>query len=294
MAIIPDLSKYEKFQKVTQGTIRYYESGRGRDVLLLHGMGAYTTADTFMFMFEKLAKRYHVIAPDHLGFGKSTRILENGPTFDVIVDGHREFLNQLGINCVDLIGHSAGPWFGGILAYESPHLVRSFTAIGAAGMNVDPVTGVSGYQEITHQFLVDSMSHSIFPGSAITQQMASAIAETMLVYAKMPGAFEGLKPLVHQMANPGIRKSYLLQRRLPFFSMPSLWIWGEKEGIEPGPTWTREWNDTQGDPGKGSKPWVAPNARYVMIPEATHNVHWEFPTEIFELCTDFIESVPIG
>ena len=53
MAIIPDLSKYEKFQKVTQGTIRYYESGRGRDVLLLHGMGAYTTADTFMFMFEK-------------------------------------------------------------------------------------------------------------------------------------------------------------------------------------------------------------------------------------------------
>ena len=97
MPVIPNLSKYEKYENLTQGKIRFYEAGEGRDLLLLHGMGVYTTADTFLFMFEKLAKRYHVMASDHFGFGKSTRVMDNGPTFDVIVDGYREFLYKKNI-----------------------------------------------------------------------------------------------------------------------------------------------------------------------------------------------------
>ena len=108
MGDIPDLSKYEKYEELTQGKLHYYEAGTGRDVLLLHGMGVYTSADTFLFVFELLAEKYHVIASDHLGFGKSSRVFENGPTFDVIVDGHREFLYKKGIGRVDVIGHSAG------------------------------------------------------------------------------------------------------------------------------------------------------------------------------------------
>ncbi len=291
MGVLPDLSKYEKYQEVTQGQIRYYEAGSGKDLLLLHGMGVYTSADTFQFMFEPLAEKYHVIAIDYLGFGKSSRVLGNGPTFDVIVDGIREFQDQVGFGAAHVIGHSAGPWFGGILAYESPDRVASLIGIGPAGMNVTPVASVSGYQKPSVESAYASNSNSVYEGSKFTDEMAHEMAKQMISYAEREGAFGGLQPLVDQMANPDTRKSYLLQRRMPFLKMPVFYIWGESEGMEPSPTWTEEWEETGGDPGKGSKPWVAPNMKFHIVRGATHNVHWEQPQLMVELVSDFIESV---
>jgi len=296
MGVLPDLSKYEKFEEVTQGRMRYYETGRGRTVLLLHGMGVYTSADTFLFMIEPLAQKYHIIAVDYLGFGKSTRALENGPTFDVIVDGIRELLYKKGEERVDIIGHSAGPWFGGILAYESPNLVRSMIGIGSAGMNVQAVASVANYQEPNwDNTRNNNVGKSVFEGSELTGEQADAMTDGMIEHASRPSAseaFEALKPLVHQMATPGIRKSYLLQRRLPDMKMPILWIWGKSESMEPWPTFTAEWEKIGGDPRKSSKPWVSPNSKYHMLPVGTHNSHWENPTEMVRICSEFIDGVP--
>ena len=94
------------------------------------------------------------------------------------------------------------------------------------------------------------------------------------------------------MVTPGIRKCYLLQRRLPHMKMPILWMWSVSEHIEPGPTWTAEWESTGGDPSKGSKPWVAPNARYYLMRLGTHHFDWEYPQETVDVCAEFIDSVP--
>ena len=287
--MLPDLSKYEKFETVTQGKMRYYEAGEGDNVLLLHGMGVYTSADTFQFHFEALAKKYHVIALDVLGFGKSDRSLAHGPTFDVIVDGVREFLDMKGIESTHLVGHSAGCWFGGILAYESPDRINKIVFLGAAGMNVKPVHGVASYQEPTLESLTEGNMSSVYEGSSFTAEMAAEVAAQMLPYVKMPGAFDGLKPLVAQMANPDSRKSYLLQRRLPFIKNPMLVIWGESEFMEPHPTWTEEWEASGHNPGNSSKPWVSPNSSFEIIPGATHNFHWEHPEEVLKLITGFLD-----
>jgi len=286
--MLPDLSSYEKFETITQGKIRYYEAGLGENLLLLHGMGVYTSADTFQFQFEALAKDYHVIALDFLGFGKSERKMANGPTFDVIVDGVREFIDKKGIELTHIVGHSAGCWFGGILAYESPDRIDKIVFMGAAGMNVKPVAGVANYQTPTIESLTKGNMSSVYEGSSFTAEMAAEVAGQMLQYVEMPGAFDGLKPLVAQMADPDIRKSYLLQRRLPFIKKPTLILWGESEFMEPHPTWTEEWEATERNPGKGSKPWVTPNMKFEIIPKATHNVHWEHPEFILKLIKDFI------
>jgi pimeloyl-ACP methyl ester carboxylesterase len=286
--MLSDLSKYEKFETVTQGKVRYYEAGEGENVLLLHGMGVYTSADTFQFQFEALAKKYHVIALDFLGFGKSDRTLEHGPTFDVIVDGVREFIDMKGIESTHLVGHSAGCWFGGILAYESPDRINKIIFLGAAGMNVKPVHGVASYQEPTLESLTEGNMTSVYEGSSFTADMAGEVAAQMLPYVKMTGAFEGLKPLVAQMANPDSRKSYLLQRRLPYIKNPTLMIWGESEFMEPHPTWTAEWEESGHNPGKGSKPWVTQNNQFEIIKGATHNVHWEQPERITTMIEEFL------
>src|SRR5947208_3089563 len=132
----------EKFQDVTNGRMRYYEFGSGEPTLLLHGMGAQTSADTFQFMFDDLGQKLKVYALDYLGFGKSTRKMEYGPTFDVIVGGIREFMDAKGLSRVNIVGHSAGAWFGGLLAYESPERVNRCVFIGPAGLNITPVPTV--------------------------------------------------------------------------------------------------------------------------------------------------------
>ena len=126
--------QYEKYQDVTNGTMRYYEFGSGEPTLLLHGMGVQTSAETFQFMFDELGKSFKIYALDYLGFGKSTRKMEYGPTFDVINDGIRDFMDAKGIAKANIVGHSAGGWFGGLLAYQSPERVNRCVFIGSAGM----------------------------------------------------------------------------------------------------------------------------------------------------------------
>jgi 2-hydroxymuconate-semialdehyde hydrolase len=280
-------AQYEKFQDVTNGQMRYYEFGSGEPTLLLHGMGVQTSAETFQFMFDQLAGKLKIYALDYLGFGKSTRKMEYGPTFDVIVGGIREFMDAKGLTRVNIVGHSAGAWFGGLLAYESPERVNRCVFIGPAGLNITPVPTVSGYSRPSREGTLNSLQSSIVPGSAITPEIAGELADQMLSIATMPGAFEGLQPLVDQMANPASRRQYLLHRHLPRIEAPILWIWGTGDTMEPLPTWAEEFDKLGGDMAKSAKPWVSPNSKYFLV-QGGHNCHWEQPDTISQYVLDFL------
>lgn len=286
--MLSDLARYEKFQDVTNGRIHYYEAGSGDNhTVLLHGMGVATSADTFAPVFDQLAARFHVYDVDALGFGKSTRAMDYGPTFDVIVDGLREFMDLKGIRQANLVGHSAGGWFGAILAYESPARLRRLVMSNSAGFDVTPVPTVSNFAVPTRESITNNVNQSVHQGSAFTAEMAAGMAERMLQTVQEPGAPESLKPLLHQMATPAIRRQYLLQRRLPQIQVPTMMIWGKGDTMDPFPTWTAEWDKIGGDLSKSSKPWVIPGAKYVLM-QTGHNSHWEASEEWLRLVTDFL------
>ena len=125
-------------------------------------MGVQTSAETFQFMFDDLAKSLKVYALDYLGFGKSTRKMEYGPTFDVIIDafavhgrqGHRQ-------------GEPGRPQRRWLVrrphAYQSPERVNRCVFIGSAGMNVTPVPTVSGYSAPTREQYLESLKSSVCP-----------------------------------------------------------------------------------------------------------------------------------
>jgi len=293
MGILVDLRPYQRFEQLTQGKVAYYEAGRGKPtLLLLHGMGLQTSSYTFQWIFKPLAKRHHVIAMDYLGFGDSDRVLKNGPTFDVIVDGIREFMDRQKIRKPVVIGHSAGGWFGGMLAYESPDRVGALIGIGSAGMNVATSAGVMAFAPTTPESARRSVNASIYGGSQMTPPGADEWGQALYRMGSKPGAYEGMKPLVEQMQNPDKRKSYLLQRRLPYITVPNMWVFGEVESMEPYPTWTREWGKIKGNPRKSSLPFVTPKGKYVMVKGATHNVQWEQPERIVKIIEDFVVKLP--
>ena len=94
-------------------------------VVLLHGF----PSSSFMFreLIPRLAGRYHVIAPDHLGFGLSDAppVTEFGYTFDALAGLTAELLAQLGVTRYAMYVHDYGAPIGWRLALASPGAVSA-------------------------------------------------------------------------------------------------------------------------------------------------------------------------
>jgi pimeloyl-ACP methyl ester carboxylesterase len=293
-AMLVDLSKHEKYVDLTAGRMRYVEMGSGDDhLLLVHGMGVVTSLETYQWVIEPFANAgMHVYALDMFGFGKS-REVKNAVTFDVIVDSIREFMDRKGIDRACYIGHSAGGWWGGILAYESPDRLRKFVMVTSAGLDKTPVANVQNYTpptlESTRRQVFEGYK-SVYAGSNVTPEAGEALAQQMLEFGSMPGAYDGLKSLVAQMADPVTREQYLLHRRVAHIKVPTMVVWSKLDTKEPFPTWTAEWERIGGDPSKASKPWVIPGARYVLLEDRAYNPQWEAPEEFTNLAMEFFRS----
>jgi pimeloyl-ACP methyl ester carboxylesterase len=95
------------------------------DVVLLHGF----PASSFMFreLIPLLADRYHVIAPDHLGFGLSDApaATDFGYTFDALAGLTQNLLAQLGISRYAMYVHDYGAPIGWRLAMRQPAAISA-------------------------------------------------------------------------------------------------------------------------------------------------------------------------
>jgi pimeloyl-ACP methyl ester carboxylesterase len=94
-------------------------------VVLLHGF----PASSFMFrhLIPRLANRYHVIAPDHFGFGLSDAppAAEFECTFDALAGLTAGLLDQLGVGRYALYVQDYGAPVGWRLALASPDAVTA-------------------------------------------------------------------------------------------------------------------------------------------------------------------------
>ncbi|MFF1260951.1 MULTISPECIES: alpha/beta fold hydrolase [unclassified Streptomyces] len=94
-------------------------------VLLLHGFP--TSSHMFRHLIPALADRYHVIAPDHIGFGQSaTPPLQDFPyTFDALTDVTSGLLRQLGIDRFAMYVQDYGAPIGWRLALQNPDRITA-------------------------------------------------------------------------------------------------------------------------------------------------------------------------
>ncbi len=98
-------------QAVIDGArIAYVDEGSGPPVLLLHGYPQSHLA--WRHQIEALSRRRRVIAPDWIGWGESDRPLDLAYDFDTEVGRVGAFLDAIGLERVDLVGHD----YGGLLS----------------------------------------------------------------------------------------------------------------------------------------------------------------------------------
>lgn len=288
--VAPVMTKYEKFVDLSLGRRRYLEAGTGTPLIMLHGMGITNSADTFEPIFEGLAKQFHVYALDMLGWGKGVRTIPEGPTFDLILDDIREFMDKIGIAKAHLAGHSAGGWMAAHFAYQSPTRVGKLILMNAAGLNGTPSPGVGAVAKPpTLDQLKDGVRHAFTDASKAPPALVESQGQAQFDALAQPGAQHSLDALLHQMLTPEIRARYMLQRRVGKITVPTLVFWGTGDVMDPYPTWTKEYEALKGDMTKSSKPWVIPGAKYVLLPTG-HNSHWEIPERTLKLVTDFLKA----
>ncbi len=119
-------------------------------VLLLHGFP--TSSYMFRDLVPALADRYHVIAPDHLGFGLSDAppVEEFDYTFDALTDLTAALLQTLGVDKYAMYVHDYGAPIGWRLALRDPSAITAIITQNGNGYDAGFVEGfwkvVQAYQ----------------------------------------------------------------------------------------------------------------------------------------------------
>ncbi|MCT2589959.1 alpha/beta hydrolase [Streptomyces sp. N2-109] len=108
-------------------TVFYREAGNPEapSVVLLHGFP--TSSHMFRELIPALSDRYHVIAPDHIGFGRSSTptVEEFDYTFDSLASVTGHFLEHLGVDRYSLYVQDYGAPIGWRLALAHPERITA-------------------------------------------------------------------------------------------------------------------------------------------------------------------------
>lgn len=118
---------HHRYATVRGHRVFYREAGPtdAPALILLHGF----PASSFMFrhLIPLLSDRYHVIAPDHLGFGltDAPAVDEFAYTFDALADVTGNLLSQLGIDRFALYVQDYGAPIGWRLAIAHPERITA-------------------------------------------------------------------------------------------------------------------------------------------------------------------------
>jgi len=129
----------EVCERIVHGYRRVFRmAGDGPPLLLIHGIGDSST--TWLPVMTALARNHLVIAPDLLGHGQSDK-----PRADYSVaayaNGMRDLLGTLGMDQVNLVGHSMGGGVAMQFAYQFPEKTERLVLVstGGVGRGVNPL-----------------------------------------------------------------------------------------------------------------------------------------------------------
>ncbi|WP_264005141.1 alpha/beta fold hydrolase [Mycolicibacterium sphagni] len=131
---------YEATSRQTAGEypMHYHEAGDGPPLLLLHGSGPGVSAwSNFAANLPAFAQTFRTLCPDMPGFGASAPVPWTNAYSRVAADAVRSFLDELDIDCIDIVGNSMGGNVAAEFALAHPHRVRRLVLMGPGGLAVN-------------------------------------------------------------------------------------------------------------------------------------------------------------
>ncbi|MDH3677647.1 MAG: alpha/beta hydrolase [Nitrosopumilus sp.] len=215
----------ENFIQVDGNKIRYLEAGHSKNTLVLvHGLGA--SAERWGRTIPYLAKDYHLIVPDLIGFGYSDKPIVDY-TVDFFSGFFREFLETSGIENPHIMGSSLG---GQVTAeYASANSnIEKLTLVSPSGVMKQSTPALDAYimaalypNEPNAKNAFDMMEGS---GIDVDPKIIEGFIERM----KLPNA-----KMAFMSTILGLKNSEIITNKLKTIKAPSLIIWGSADPVIP-------------------------------------------------------------
>lgn len=242
--------------------IRYWDEGRGRPILMLHGWPE--SCLTFRKNVPTLAARYRVIAPDIRGFGRTRRLdghLDEKIDPEIVVVDLVTLLDRLGVHePVGIVSHDVGSNVAQHLARTRPETVRdlfffncSYAGIGKRWSEPEQllvmwyqffhqepwVSKLVGYsRETCRIYLTEMIRKWTASRDAFDQDDIDDFVDDQMHAGGLDGGlawYRGLLPLRLRMMKEGALPLPVIQQRTHFH-------WGRHD-----PILRQGWTDTLGD-----------------------------------------------
>lgn len=259
--------------ELVESSLEITESGTGTPLIVLHGFLESRRWGTF---HDLLARSYRVIAPTHPGFGTSTRPKWLQSVGDLAYF-YLDLIKQLDLRDIVLVGTSLGGWIAAEIAIRSCGAIAKLVLIDAVGLRTLPTPrGPAGGSiadwlvlqpdKVRPLAVYDGLSRDDLrlPGEpGLSQEELEAIfrdREAASVYGWSPFFFNPQLP-------------HWLHR----IDVPTLVVWGERDGIVPRAV------------GEAYAAGI-PGAQLQILPKAAHLPLLEQPAELAALIKPFLSE----
>ncbi|TPG36504.1 alpha/beta fold hydrolase [Mycolicibacterium hodleri] len=125
-------------------TTAYLEAGSGDPVVMLHGSGPGVSATAnWQYNIPSLAARFHVLAPDIVGFGETSRPDDVVYSLRTWTDHVWAFLDAHDIGRTAVVGNSLGGRIALQMATDSPERISRMVLMGSPGVGMTPTDGLA-------------------------------------------------------------------------------------------------------------------------------------------------------
>ncbi|ATU72606.1 2-hydroxy-6-oxo-2-4-heptadienoate hydrolase [Komagataeibacter rhaeticus] len=252
-------------------TIRFIEAGHGPDLVLVHGLGSNARFD-WGNVIPELARHYHVLAMDQLGFGQSDKplVAYGVQTWVDMLDG---FLKARHVTHFMLAGESLGGWIAGLYTVEAennPAMARPEKLV---------LTDAAGHQSLfskgplpfSHALSIEGTRTGLgvlfHDHALITDAMVKDSFETRLA----EGSQYTQDSFLRNVNDPAT----FLDEQIARITVPTLVVWGHDDQIIPLADGQDFANRIKG-------------ARLVVIPACGHGPAIEQPQQFLQAVEPFL------
>ena len=243
--------------------IHLRRGGSGEPMLFLHGASGVAG---WIPTFQALSETQDLMVPDHPTYG-----LSDEPdwldSMDDLAMFYLDFLDQMDLNGVHLVGNSLGGWLAMEIAVRNSSRLKSLTLVGAAGIRIagKPIADIfmMDPDDLVREIYVDQSIADNILGMELTEEQVDIQIRNRVATARLDW-----QP---RLFNPNLRK--WLHR----IDVPTHVIWGDTDKIVD-PVYAAEFGR------------IIAGSEVTMIEQAGHLPHVERPEPFVEAVSGFIQA----
>jgi pimeloyl-ACP methyl ester carboxylesterase len=218
-----------KYVEVYGQKIYYQEAGAGPDVILLHGLGG--DSSVWSFTIPALSARFHVYAPDQIGFGMSDKPLIHYHV-RTLTDFLNGFCEKLGIAHAALVGNSLGGWEALDFTLTHPDKVTRLVLADSAGYSQQrtgaPPLDPHRLEGLNPSTLAETktLMAAVFHNPAMSSDQFVAMAFARHLHHNDGYTIDGFIDSI-------LRQEDVVDGKLGAIKIPTLIVWGRDDQLIP-------------------------------------------------------------